>query len=81
MDYNIKTIKQIGHALRAIRKENGFTQKEVSSKVKLLPKTVSALEAGSSGSTIESLMKYIAALDCDIIIAPRGNDSKNKSGW
>jgi len=81
MKYNIKTMKQIGLALRAIRKEKGITQKVVSSKVKLLPKTISALESGSPGSTIESLMKYIAALDCDIIIKPRRNDSKNKSGW
>ena len=82
MQYKIKTIYQLGIALKSLRKSSGFTQKEITNKVGLLQKTISSLESGASQSTIESLMKLLAALECDIILVPKNtNSTDEKTSW
>jgi len=74
MDYIIRTIDQLGKALRSQRKKQGLTQEETAKKVGLLPKTISALETAPATSTIESLLKLLAALEYDIQLIPRIRD-------
>lgn len=82
MKYTIRTISQLGMALKSLRASAGLTQEEVAEKVGLLQKTISALESSSSQSTIESLMKLLAGLNCDIIIIPKDeNIPEHKSEW
>lgn len=70
MQYRVKTISQLGTALKSMRISAGLTQNEVSEKVGLLQKTISALESGAPRSSIGSLIKLLAALECDIILSP-----------
>jgi len=53
MNYTINLLQQLGPVLKGIRKKSGMTQKQVAEKVGMLPKTISALETGSPGSTLD----------------------------
>jgi HTH-type transcriptional regulator/antitoxin HipB len=46
----------------------GLTQKEVASRVGLLPKTVSVLETDPARSSIASLFKLLSALELEIVL-------------
>ncbi len=62
MDYLISILPQLGMSLQITRKMLGLTQREAGERVGLLPKTISALE---------SLFKYLSALELDIVLRPR----------
>lgn len=82
MRYYVRTIQQIGSAVRSARKSAGLTQKEAAEKVGMLPKTISLIENASPNSTIESLMKVLAAVDCTIEIVPKDEQQKrNGQQW
>ena len=82
MKYTIRTISQLGMALKSLRASTGLTQEEVAQKVGLLQKTISALESSSSQSTIESLMKLLSGLNCDMILVPKEeNMTEHKTEW
>lgn len=66
MDSHAPTADQLGKILRGRRKELNLTQKEAAEKRGLLPKTVSLLENNPERCSIESLYKYLSALDIQI---------------
>lgn len=77
MDYYIRTMYQLSQALKSRRKETGLTQKETASKVGLLTKTISHLENSPSKSSIESLIKLLAALNLDLVLQPKDLNNRN----
>lgn len=62
------TPDQLAAVLRGQRQAMGLTQKEVASRVGLLPKTVSVLETDPARSSIASLFKLLSALELEIVL-------------
>lgn len=70
MKYQVRTLQNIGCALRDLRKQQKLTQQEAAEKVGLLAKTVSGMETASTNYSIESLMKLLAAVGGTLEIVP-----------
>lgn len=79
MDYLIFTGFQLAKSLRNKRIELKLTQKAVAQKVGLLPKTVSALENNPEKCSVESMMKYLSALNMHIVLKTK--NSSVTEGW
>ena len=77
MDIKARTAKQIGEALRRIRKRKGMTQKDVSARTNLRVATISSLENGDAGTQLRTVMAVLTALDLEFIIQDRGADGKD----
>mgnify|MGYP001038974217 FL=1 len=81
MDYTISLIQQLGPVLKGIRRKSGMTQKQVAEKVGMLTKTISALEAGSPRSTLDSLMTLLGAYNYTLGLVQKADDSSLASDW
>ena len=68
MDSLVLTNRQLAMALKARRKSLGLTQVQAASRVGLLPKTISALEVCPERASVESLYKYLSALDMEVYL-------------
>jgi len=75
MEHLIVTSSQLANVLKSRRKALQCTQKEIGSRVGLLPKTVSALESEPDRCGVESLRKLLSALNLEIILVPRDDAS------
>jgi HTH-type transcriptional regulator / antitoxin HipB len=71
MDYQVRTPSQLASAFKSRRKTCGLSQAQAAAKVGLLPKTVSALEGHPEDSSVESLLKLIAALELELVLRPK----------
>ncbi len=81
MDYTISLIQQLGPVLKGIRKKTGMTQKQVAEKVGMLTKTISALEAGSPRSTLDSLMTLLGAYNYTLGLVQKTDASSSAFDW
>ncbi len=82
MKYNIKTPLQLSVALKSRRKELKLTQKEAAELVGLLPKTISLLENSPMTASLDSLYKYLSALNIEIMLETHDkDDNKVKTDW
>ncbi len=68
MDSLVLTNRQLAMALKARRKSLGLTQVQAASRVGLLPKTISALESRPERAIVESLYKYLSALNMEVYL-------------
>jgi HTH-type transcriptional regulator / antitoxin HipB len=68
MDYAARTPAQLGQILRNCRKRRDLSQAEAGSKVGLKQGTVSVIESGSAGVSVESLYKILSALGLELIV-------------
>lgn len=64
--------KQLGLILSNVRKTGKLTQSALALEAGILQKTVSAVERGEGGSSLETLFRILAALDLEIRIEKRG---------
>lgn len=71
MDTIARTSKQLGAALRRIRRTRGVTQQALGEKMHVRQATVSKLEAGEPATQLRILLDAIAALDLELVIRPR----------
>ncbi len=78
MNTTAHTPKQLGQLLRGQRKSQKLTQKETADVVGLLPKTVSKLELASETATIESLFKLLSALQLELVLRSKSQESPGK---
>ena len=67
--------RQIGNLIRRTRKKNGWSQSALASKVALRQETISLIETGSTATRIKTLLAVLAALDLELLIAPRSKGS------
>ncbi|MEA5032435.1 MAG: helix-turn-helix transcriptional regulator [Sphaerochaeta sp.] len=74
MRYTIRIGQQLGPSVKSMRKSRGLTQKEAAFKAGVLPKTISALENGSTTITIETLLRLLAIYDYTLELTPKSND-------
>lgn len=68
MEYSAHTPEQLGKVLAGFRKASGLTQQEAGSRVGMLQKSVSALEANSDNVPLRQLFKLLSALGLEIVV-------------
>lgn len=81
MNVKIRTTDQLAKVIQDIRKQKGLTQKQITDRVGLLAKTISALENSPNGVSIASLFKLLSALDLEITLQPKVLDAASRGEW
>jgi len=71
MEQLARTPRQIGDAIRRQRRKLELNQTSLGDRTKLRQATISAVEAGASGSQLGTLCNILAALDLELVIRPR----------
>lgn len=69
--YLATTSKDFGELIRGFRKQRGWTQAQLAEQAGLLPKTVSAIEAGGGQVLLANVMRCISALNVDLSLDSR----------
>ena len=72
----VRTLKQVGAAIRRRRRGLGLTQAELGSRAGLRQATISALENGETGTRLHTLTGVLAALDLELVIRARTRAAK-----
>lgn len=75
MEQIARTAKQVGAAIRRVRRAKSLTQSGVGSKTRLRQGTVSRLETGEADTQLRTLFEVLAALDLEIVIRERSKAS------
>ena len=78
MTYTAHTPKQLGQVLKGQRRSQQLTQKQAAQIVGLLPKTISKLELATATATIESLFKLLSALELELAVRSKSDQSRNR---
>lgn len=71
MDQLVRLPRQLGAIIQSARVRQGMTQSELAGISGTQQKTISAIENGSVGVKLGTLLRVIASLDLDIKIGPR----------
>lgn len=71
----VRTAKQVGAAIRRVRRAKKLTQSDVGSKTRLRQGTVSRLETGDADTQLRTLFEVLSALDLEIVIGERSKAS------
>ena len=77
MNQVVRLPRQLGAIIQNERRRQGMTQQQLASLIGKQQKTISAIENGSQGTKLETLLRVIATLDLDIQIVPRRPDGKS----
>lgn len=81
MSSKIRTTDQLAKVIQGYRKQTGLSQKQITAKVGLLAKTVSALENTPDGVTIASLFKLLSALELEMVLQAKASNTPSKGEW
>jgi HTH-type transcriptional regulator/antitoxin HipB len=77
MDQIVRLPSQLGALVRSARLERNMTQQQLASLIGKQQKTISAIENGSEGTKLDTLLSVIAILDLDLQLVPRRKDGKD----
>ena len=77
MNQVVRLPRQLGAIIQNERRRQGITQQQLASLISKQQKTISAIENGSQGTKLDTLLRVIATLDLDIQIVPRRPDGKS----
>jgi transcriptional regulator with XRE-family HTH domain len=72
MAYRVTAPAQLGHTLRGLRKSNKMSQVDVARASGLRQKTVSLLETAPQRCSVDSLMRYLAAVQGTLSLDVKG---------
>jgi HTH-type transcriptional regulator/antitoxin HipB len=75
MNIVVRTTRQVGDAVRRIRRKRHLTQVALGEKANARQATISKLEAGEPATQLRVLMDALAALDLELVIQPRSRVS------
>jgi HTH-type transcriptional regulator/antitoxin HipB len=67
----VRQSRQLGAIIQSERLRRDLTQHELANLTGTLQKTISAIENGSEGTKLDTLLSVIARLDLDMQIVPR----------
>lgn len=74
--------KDIGAALRDMRKQRGLTQRELGRRVGLDQKKVSLIENGNPNIRVDSLLRLLSALGAGITVQVKADVTiSDEDGW
>jgi HTH-type transcriptional regulator/antitoxin HipB len=68
MDYVARTPAQLGQILRSCRKQRALSQQQVAAKIGMKQPTISAVENGSGGTSLESVYRLLSALGLELVV-------------
>ncbi len=68
MNLVVRQPRQLGAIIQDERRRQGMTQQQLASLIGLQQKTISAIENGSVGTKLDTLLRVFATLDLDIQI-------------
>jgi len=71
MNKFIRSSKELGAAIRMVRKAKNLRQVDVAQKASIRQALVSDLETGATTARLDTVIKVLAALDLDLSIIPR----------
>ena len=77
MNQVVRLPRQLGAIIQSERLRQGMTQQQLASLICKQQKTISAIENGSQGTKLDTLLRVIATLDLDIQIVPRRTEGKS----
>jgi HTH-type transcriptional regulator/antitoxin HipB len=77
MQQIVRLPRQLGAIIQSARLRRNLTQQELANLTGTLQKTISAIENGSEGTKLDTLLTVIAKLDLDMQIVPRQRDGKS----
>lgn len=80
MMHKIYSLDSLGLALRTERKKKNFSQQEVGDLIDIEQHTISKVENGNPGTSLNTLFRILAALDLEIVIQPRQKANENTEG-
>jgi HTH-type transcriptional regulator/antitoxin HipB len=77
MHQTVRLPNQLGAIIQSERLKQGMTQSELASLTGSQQKTISAIESGSAGTKLDTLLSVIASLGLDMQIVPREQGRKS----
>lgn len=77
MNQIVRRPNQLGAIIQSERRRRGMTQQALAEMIGTQQKTISAIENGSEGTKLDTLLTIIAKLDLDVQIVPRRRDGKS----
>jgi HTH-type transcriptional regulator/antitoxin HipB len=77
----ITTSKILGRVLRKNRRELGLTQSQVGSKFNIRQASISKIESGSGGVSIDTVFRLLSALNLEMSLQSRDSHSSDKELW
>ena len=77
----ITSPKTLGLVLRKHRKELGLTQSQVGSKFNIRQASISKIESGSHGVSIDTIFRLMSALNLEMCLQCRNNNSMDEDLW
>jgi HTH-type transcriptional regulator / antitoxin HipB len=77
---NLVTQQTLGMLLKDARNQRGLTQEEAGRRVGLKQPAISAIEAGKEDLRLNTLFKFLAALDYELLIQPKETGTKTNRG-
>jgi len=76
----IRSLKDLGHAIRQARKAAGLSQSQLAEHSGVWQETISKIENGHTGTRVETAFELLAALDLEIIAQARTKGSAEDFG-
>ncbi len=77
MNQIVRLPSQLGALIQTARLRRNMTQQQLASLIGKQQKTISAIENGSEGTKLDTLLRVIAILDLDLQVIPRRKDGKD----
>ena len=78
MDTIVRTPKQVGDAIKRLRRLRNLTQEALGQKIHARQATISKLEAGEPATQLRIFIDTLAALDLELVIQPRSKVSPDE---
>jgi len=78
METIARTTKQLGAAIRRIRRQKGLTQRGLGDLMHARQATVSKIESGEAGTQLGVLIHALAALDLELVVRTRTKASADQ---
>ncbi|MBE1281738.1 MAG: helix-turn-helix domain-containing protein [Rhodobacteraceae bacterium] len=75
----VRSVDELGRALRAVRKAKGMTQGDLARITGLQAHHISTIETGTTRPTAATIFILLSALDLDFVLSPRGDGNTGKS--
>lgn len=75
MDQIARTPQQMGAIIQRQRRKLRHTQRSLGSRIRHRQATISKLEAGGPGTSLNTLLNVLAALNLELVVRPRTKGS------
>lgn len=78
MNVLARDAKQLGHAIRRVRRQLALSQAALGEKTGLRQETISLIESGNASTRVANIFAILAALGLEFQVAPRAKGWKEE---